>query len=223
MPRSARVVVPGYPHHVIQRGHNKQDIFLESEDYEYYLSSLMHWRVQLNVELYAYCLMTNHVHLLLAPSSANGLGQLMKRVAGRQTRFFNTKYQRCGTLWEGRFKSSIVDSSNYLANCARYIELNPVRAGLVVKPEDYIWSSYREHIRLTPQLHVCDPFESLPDAEGYSAYVSEGISSDELEFIQSTVERNQLTGTPEFIDEIEALSSVRIEHRGRGRPRKNGK
>lgn len=220
MPRSGRIVLPGFPHHVIQRGHNKQDIFLENGDYEYYLESLRNWRRQYDVKLYAYCLMTNHVHLLLEPQSPAGLAQLMKRVAGRQTRYFNSKYSRYGTLWEGRFKSSIVDTETYLLNCARYIELNPVRACLVEYPEKYTWSSYREHVGDSLRALICDHFENLPDARSYASYVAEGISSEEMEFISSSVERNQLTGSSTFIDKVEQLSSVRVERRGRGRPRK---
>ncbi|MBE9398255.1 transposase [Pontibacterium sp. N1Y112] len=220
MPRSGRLVVTGYPHHVIQRGHNKQPVFLEDEDYSYYLSSLKDWRCEYGVKLYAYCLMTNHIHLLLEPSTSEGLGLLMKRLAGRQTRYFNAKYLRNGTLWDGRYKSSVVDSDAYLFNCARYIELNPVRAGIVPTPQDYRWSSFNEHIGNSHFSNVCDTLSGLSDPENYEAYVSEGIGDDELSFIRSSVNRNQLTGSASFISKIERITSIRVEHRGRGRPRK---
>lgn len=138
MSRTGRIVLPDYPHHVVHRGHNKQDVFRRQQDYERYLAALQEFRRRYGVKLYAYCLMTNHVHLLLEPSSPTGLAQLMKRVAGRYTRYYNRSAGRTGTLWEGRYRSSLVERESYLLACCRYIELNPVRAGLVAKPDLYI-------------------------------------------------------------------------------------
>ena len=137
MPRIARVVLPGYAHHVIQRGHNRQVVFAESRDFAYYLETLAAFKNDYAVKVYAYCLMTNHVHLLLAPQASEGLAQLMKRVAGRQTRYHNGRERRSGTLWESRYKSSPVDTDAYLLACVRYIELNPVRARIAAAPEQY--------------------------------------------------------------------------------------
>ena len=107
MPRLGRVVVPNYPHHVIQRGHNKQVVFAEEADFDYYLGTLAEFKEEYNVKVFAFCLMTNHVHLVLQPGDKiTGMGQLMKRLAGRQTRYVNRKEQRSGTLWESRYKSS---------------------------------------------------------------------------------------------------------------------
>ena len=143
MPRTARIVVMGYPHHIIQRGHNRQVVFASDEDYQYYLDNLCEWKEKLGCKVYAYCLMTNHVHLIVDPGEDGGnLARLMKRVAGRQTRYLNRLEKRTGSLWEGRFKSSTISADEYLLACSRYVELNPVRAGIVADPGDYRWSSY---------------------------------------------------------------------------------
>ena len=126
MPRIGRIVLANYPHHIVQRGHDRNEVFIEDRDYSYYLESLKEFKEMFGVKVYAYCLMTNHVHLLLEPSERLGVGQLMRRLAGRQTRFRNRLENRRGTLWEGRYKSSIVDADEYLMSCVRYIEMNPV-------------------------------------------------------------------------------------------------
>ena len=143
MPRTARIVVTGYPHYIIQRGYNRQVVFALDEDYQYYLDNLCEWKEKLGCKVYAYCLMTNHVYLIVDPGEDGGnLARLMKRVAGRQTRYLNKLEKRTGSLWEGRFKSSTISADKYLLACSRYVELNPVRAGIVADPGDYRWSSY---------------------------------------------------------------------------------
>ena len=147
MPRMGRIVLPNYPHHVVQRGHNRQVVFAAEQDYQRYISDLRELKDVFGVKVYAYCLMTNHVHLLLAPGEAiAGLGQLMKALAARATRYRNRLEGRTGTLWESRYKSSVVESDTYLLACCRYIELNPVRARMVAEAGDYPWSSYRTRI-----------------------------------------------------------------------------
>ena len=147
MPRGSRVVLPNYPHHIIQRGHNRQAVFSTDKDYLNYLKHLKEWKEDLGCEVYAYCLMTNHVHLIVDPGRrVENLALLMKKVAGRQTRYVNKIAGRTGTLWEGRYKSSPIQTDEYLLACCRYIELNPVRAGIVKNPEEYPWSSYRQKV-----------------------------------------------------------------------------
>ncbi len=148
MPRKARIVIPGVAHHVIQRGHNRQMVFAIEEDFQCYLQNLVELQNAFGVKLYAYCLMTNHVHLLLVPARPKGLALLLKHLAARQTRYVNTIERRTGTLWEGRYKSSPVETETYLLACSRYIELNPVWAGIVPSLEAYRWSSYRGKIGL---------------------------------------------------------------------------
>jgi putative transposase len=148
MPRMGRAILPDYPHHVMQRGHNRQVVFAQNADYERYLDTLARFKDIYCVKVYAYCLMTKHIHLLVAPEDTAGLAALMKRLAGRQTRYHNSLEGRTGTLWEDRYKSSPVDSDNYLLVCTRHIEMNPVRANLVMTPEAYDWSSRRFHLAL---------------------------------------------------------------------------
>jgi len=134
MPRKARVVVPNTPHHLVQRGHNKQVVFVERQDYHYYLQNLREWKEKLTCKVYAYCLMTNHIHLIVDPGEEpDNLALLMKRVTGRQTRLVNYLEKRTGSLWEGRYKSSPIDTNEYLLACCRYVELNPVRAKMETK------------------------------------------------------------------------------------------
>lgn len=225
MPRTGRVVLPRYPHHITQRGHDKGVVFVVDQDYQYYLDTLAEYKKVYGVSVYAWCLMTNHVHLLLAPSDFSGLSQLMKRLAGRQTRYRNSKEGRTGTLWESRYKSSLVDEQAYLLACIRYIELNPVRAGMVARPEEHIWSSYRARVGLG-SCSWLDPVPGLESikrdeetmAESYAQYVRSAIPDGEWDLIQTAASRNQLTGDERFVEQITRITGRRIEHRGRGRP-----
>jgi putative transposase len=145
MASKLRIHPPGVPLHFVQRGHNREPTFLDAEDCRCYLSWLHEGLIRWEVELHAYVLMTNHVHLLLTPGRAEGIACLMMSLGRRYVRYVNRKYARTGTLWEGRYRSSTIDSDAYLLACYRYIELNPVRAGLVLRPQDYEWSSYRSN------------------------------------------------------------------------------
>jgi putative transposase len=225
MPRNARVILPGYPHHIVQRGHNRQVVFAEPRDYLYYLNTLKVWKSEYEVRLYAYCLMTNHAHLIMEPVNDAAIGQLMKRLAGRQTRYVNRLESRRGTLWEGRYKSSPIDTDNYLLACCRYVELNPVRARMVSKPEDYCWSSYRERLGLPAQCKILDIThadgarlpETFSNLDAYVQFLTAGIPPAETTLIRTSLKRGQLTGDTRFIDEVEGIIGRRIEHRGPGR------
>lgn len=147
MPRRHRIAVANYPHHIVQRGHNRRVVFVTDGDRQSYLDTLQEFRHELALRVYGYCLMTNHVHLIVDPTSdSRDLSLLMKRLAGRHTRRINRLERRTGTSWEGRFKCSPIESERYLMACLRYVDLNPVRAGMVSHPRDYVWSSYREHV-----------------------------------------------------------------------------
>lgn len=226
MPRIGRVVLPNYPHHVVQRGHNRQVIFVEAEDYEHYLSDLRDLKDAFGVKVYAYCLMTNHVHLLLTPDeSATGLSQLMKTLAARMTRYRNRLEGRSGTLWESRFKSSVVQSDSYLLACSRYIELNPVRAKMVRHVAEYPWSSYPQRVGLEPSWLDSDPcFDALGDSESlrcerYRIFLDQTAGDEESDLIRGALQRGQLTGNSRFVDEVERVAGVRVERRGQGRPK----
>lgn len=142
MARPPRLVLPGVALHVVQRGNNRQQCFIEDSDYLVYLHQLRQSSARAGCAVHAYCLMTNHVHLLLTPASSLACGDLMRDLGRRYVRYFNDRHRRTGTLWEGRFRSCLVDSAAYVLACYRYIELNPLRAGMVARPAAYKWSSY---------------------------------------------------------------------------------
>ena len=231
MPRTARIILPNYPHHIIQRGHNRQAVFAGEDDYRYYLDNLAEWKQRLDCKVYAFCLMTNHVHFVVDPGEdANSIGKLMKRVAGRQTRFVNRLEGRSGTLWEGRFKSSPIESNTYLLACCRYVEMNPVFAGMCDEPAAHPWSSCSSRISSKQFAWLDDDplYLDLGKTEEerrqkYLDFLQQSISNEEKALILGAVRRGQLTGGNAFVDEIESRVNRRIELRGRGRPRKNGK
>ena len=227
MPRKARVLVPNCPHHIVQRGHNRQAVFLAEEDYQIYLDNLKDWKGRLGIRLYAWCLMTNHIHLVVEPGDdAHAVSSLMKRLAGRQAAFVNRQESRCGALWDGRFKASPIQRDVYLLACCRYVEMNPVRANMVAGPRRYRWSSYRERMGLTDcgLLDRDASYLALADEESkrrerYQAFVRQGVSDREITLLRTAYERNQLTGNRRFINEIERRIGRRIEFRGRGKPK----
>ena len=225
MPRVTRVVLPHYPHHVVQRGHNRQVVFAASGDYQRYVDTLREFKELYDVAVHAFCLMTNHVHLLLSPHDTAGIGKLMKRLAGRQTRHHNRLEGRSGTLWEGRFKSSPVERDDYLLACCRYIELNPVRAGIVARPQDYAWSScrYRFGLGVATWLDYDPAYLGLGRNETerrdlYQGFLHSAIPNGEWRLIREAVQRGQLTGADRFTDEVARILGRRMERRGQGRP-----
>ncbi|MEW8506059.1 MAG: transposase [Candidatus Thiodiazotropha sp.] len=142
MPRKPRFNLIGIPQHVIQRGNNREPCFFEEQDYQRYLDDLTAAAEKYNCLVHAYVLMTNHVHLLITPIQEHGISNCMQALGRRYVRYINHKYQRTGTLWEGRYKSSLIDSDHYLLTCMRYIESNPIRANMISRPSDYRWSSH---------------------------------------------------------------------------------
>lgn len=231
MPRTSRIVLPDYPHHVIQRGHNRQAVFADAADYLYYLDSLAEFKEFFGCKVYAFCLMTNHIHLIIDPGTdVENLAKLMKRVAGRQTRFVNRQNGRTGTLWEGRFRSSPIDSDNYLLACCRYIELNPVVARMCADPSDYLWSSCRSKVELIqyPWLDL-DPLylalgaSAIERRHHYRKFLAEKVAEHEQEKIRKAVLRGQLTGDAQFVAEVELRINRRIGLRGPGRPSRPNK
>lgn len=143
MARAPRITIPAYPHRIIQRGNNRAATFFADADYRFFLDCLRQAKIKCQCRIYAYVLMTNHFHLLVEPAEVGDLGRFMQSVGRRYVRYVNRTYGRSGTLWEGRFKSAATSRDEYLIACSRYIELNPVRAGLVTHPKDYRWSSYQ--------------------------------------------------------------------------------
>ena len=152
---------PGYPVHVVHRGNNRQACFVAASDYKAYAHWLFEASVKFGVQIHAWVFMTNHVHLLMTPEKPDGVSRCMQYLGRHYVRYFNTTYGRTGTLYEGRFKSSIVQSQYYLLACLRYIELNPVRAAMVKDPAEYAWSSYRAHA-LGAQVKMWEPHPGIP-------------------------------------------------------------
>ncbi len=228
MSRKARVIIPNTPHHIMQRGHNRQVVFSSEEEFQYYRENLIEFKKQFGCKVYAYCLMTNHVHLIVNPGkNPEALSLLMKRLAGRQTRYVNKLEERSGSLWEGRFKSSIISSKEYLLACCRYIELNPLRAGLVNDPKDYLWSGYNSKVEgiVDKVLDLDSNYRALGNTQkerqsAYKEYVTETIPDEELQLIRGAIQRNQLTGSDRFRMQLEKKHEVQIFNRGRGRPKK---
>ena len=231
MPRTARILLPNTPHHIIQRGHNRQVIFASNKDYNYYRKNLVMLKREIGCKIYAYCLMTNHVHIIVDPGDEPGaISLLMKHVAGRQTRHVNNIEERSGSLWEGRFKSSIISTTEYLASCCRYVELNPLRTGMVTAPGEYKWSSFNRKAKgkKDPVVDFSANYMSLGKnarerQKAYSKYVSETVPEYELKLIREAIQRGQVTGGDKFRQEVSKKLGIPISNRGPGRPRKSRK
>ncbi|MFH0784080.1 MAG: transposase [Pseudomonadota bacterium] len=228
MPRSARTILPFTPHHIMQRGHNRQIVFVSDDDYNYYLENLLEFKREFDCRIYAYCLMTNHVHLIVDPrDKPESLSLLMKRVAGRQTRYVNKLEKRTGSLWEGRFKSSIISSKEYLPACCRYIELNPLRADLVTDPVQYQWSSYAAKVsgKKDPVIDDHPFYLSLGESKqhrqkAYAEYVLGTVPEYEIKLIRDALQRGQLTGSERFRAQTEKKLGIRFSNKKPGRPKK---
>ncbi len=145
MARKPRIDLGGLTYHLVQRGNNRDACFYGEQDYRFYLDCIMQASAKYEVAVHAYVLMTNHTHLLVSTTANGQLSRFMQHIGRRYVRYFNREYRRSGTLWEGRYKSSVIDTARYLLTCYRYIELNPVRAGMIQKPSEYSWSSARWH------------------------------------------------------------------------------
>ena len=228
MPREPRFVLPGYPHHVVHRGHNRRDILSSAQDRAFYLQTLREVKEKIGCRLYAFCLMSNHVHLLVNPEKdGDNLGTLMKTVAGTYTKYFNDTYKQSGTAWEGRYRSSVVDSDNYLLACCRYIEMNPVRAGIAKTPDGYLWSSFiyktgimrRTWIDADPEYIGLGKSESRRQA-AYRELVLTATPEEERKLLRDAVSKDHLTGNDEFREKVRETTGRLVGPGRRGRPRK---
>lgn len=223
MARLPRIGAPGIPQHIIQRGNNRQACFGSDRDFAAYAHWLEECARQSGVAIHAWVFMTNHVHLLATPETANAVSQMMQTLGRRYVRYFNRSYQRTGTLWEGRFKSCAVDAENYLLICQRYIELNPVRAGMVSHPGDYPWSSYRANglghaAKLwTPHQSYCELGRSAADrAAAYRALFAGQMDSALVKQIRLTTNQGMVLGSGRFKDDVERLTQRRVDPQKRG-------
>lgn len=225
MARLPRISPPGIPQHVIQRGNNRQVCFTRNQDQAVYARWLTQYANQFDVQVHAWVFMTNHVHLLATPQSENGVSKMMQALGRRYVQYFNRAHSRSGTLWEGRFKASLVQSEHYLLTCQRYIELNPVRALMVKDPEDYCWSSYRcNALGKESQLHTPHPeYLSLGRCKqerqtAYRAMFHSHLGADLIEDIRSSVNKGLAFGSEGFKEDLEALYSRRLTPAKLGRP-----
>lgn len=227
MPRHARLKLPGLPLHIIQRGNNRADCFYADEDYALYFHYLGKLAGEFQCAIHAYVLMTNHVHLLLTAALLDGPSLLMKHLGQRYVQYMNRSYHRSGTLWEGRFRSSIVQERGYFLSCHRYIELNPVRAGMVSHPRDYRWSSFAANAGLafSPLLTPHGEYLALGRNESergaaYRELFRWDLDTPQLDEIRSAVNGGFALGNDRFKTQVAELLKRRVERGAPGRPRK---
>lgn len=225
MARLPRLTVPGYPHHIIQRGNNRQAIFVDKADYEELLRLLEEHAKKAAVAVHAYVLMSNHVHLLATPETDQGIPQLMQAVGRRYVRYFNDRHGRTGTLWEGRYRSTLIQAERYLLACMVYIDLNPVRAGMVVEPADYPWSSHRHYIgtisdRLVTPHPLYWELGNTPFAReaAYGQLVQSGISADQQRALTDATLRGWALGEPDYVAALQRRTERRVAKGQAGRP-----
>lgn len=213
------------PLHIMQRGVNKAACFDGSDDHQLYLGLLAELSGVYGCEVHAYVLMTNHVHLLTTPIDPEGASLLMRNVGQRYVQAFNRRHKRCGPLWNDRFKASVVDSESYLFTCYRYIELNPVRAGMVAKPQLYPWSSYGFNALGIPSTFLVPRPEYLamgPSHESrtevYRALLAKELTEGELGEVRAAINANAALGSESFVSDLEQRLGVKARAAGRGRP-----
>jgi putative transposase len=226
MPRRPRVLLNGVPLHIVQRGHNRAPCFFAEEDYQSYLHWLGEALVKESAQLHSYALMTNHVHLLVTPVDATSISRILMSLGRRYVQYVNRAYRRTGTLWDSRYKSSLVDADTYLLSCMRYIEMNPVRAAMVDDPAHYRWTSYRTNAlgqvdeMITP--HPVYSGIARTDEERQSSYRAlfrANLDDDAISDIRLALNQSQPLGSSRFADMIEKVVGERREARPRGRPR----
>jgi len=230
MARLPRLNLPGIPQHVVQRGNNKQVCFFNDDDYRVYLHKLKIYSRKYKVAVHSYVLMSNHVHLLMTPETEYGVSQLMQSLGRYYVRYINQTYDRTGSLWEGRYKSTLVDSNNYFFIVSRYIELNPMRAKMVRHPGKYPWSSYQRNAQGKPMELITPHFlyQALAKTEAtrqkrYTALFEHKIADDTLEEIRDSFNKAWVLGDRRFKQQIEKKTGRRASPNARGGDRKSEK
>jgi len=226
MPRRPRFQLTGVPQHLIQRGNNRQACFFAKNDYLYYLNALQIACDKYGVRVHTYVLMTNHVHILATPDREYALSAMMQSIGRRYVRYINKKYRRTGTLWEGRFKSSLIQSEHYLLTCYRYIELNPVRAGMVEHAGEYRWSGFRANGQgfTDPVLSPHEEYLRLGITQAdrqtaYRALFQHQVGTDAMNDIRAALNHELVVGTSRFKDQVEAMTKRPVRMGKPGRPR----
>jgi len=224
--RLPRYGIPGQPQHIIQRGNNRNDIFHEQKDYRFYLRCMAEASENHGVRIHAYVLMTNHAHLLATPQHQVSIPKMMQSIGRKYVQYFNRSYRRTGTLWEGRYRSTVIDSEKYLLSCYRYIELNPVRAGMVGDPIDYVWSSYNCHAFGKPDKIISehDLFRAIGGSReqcqaSYRSLCTEELDLQFVKEMREATNRAWVLGDDDFKAKIAELSKRRTDPLKRGRHR----
>lgn len=230
MARLPRLTLPGYPHHVIQRGNNRQAIFVDPQDYETMQALLVDSAQKFRVAVHAYALMGNHFHLLVTPADSEALPRMMQAVGRSYVRYFNQRHGRSGTLWEGRYRSTLIQSERYLLACMVYIDLNPVRAGLVARPTEWPWSSHAHYLglrndRLVTPHALYWALGNTPFAREatYGELLQAGVSADRQSQLTDATLRGWALGEPTFIDDLQKKLERRVSRARPGRPASGAK
>lgn len=227
MARLPRLNLINIPQHIVQFGRENQTCFQDAEDYSFYLKSLKAAADQYLCEIHAYVLLSNSVQIIATPKLPNGIPSMMQSLGRRYVQYANHRYQRSGTLWGGRYKSSLIDSNAYLLSCYRYVELRPLQLGMVGEIEDYPWSSFHHHSGLVPNnlitehhlyLELGDDSESRCNA--YNQLFTYTFDRRLLDYIADTVQMGQVLGGDRFKDQIEQIANRQVRPLRRGRPRK---
>jgi putative transposase len=225
MARLPRLTLPGYPHHVIQRGNNRQITFHHKGDFELLLDLLGEYSEREKVDIHAYVLMSNHFHLLVTPQDANGLSRMMQAVGRRYVQTFNHVHQRTGTLWEGRFRANPIQTERYLLACMAYLDLNPVRAGMVARAADYPWSSYGHYAGLrVDKLVKPHPLYwelgNTPFAReaAYAELINQGVTPQQQAALTESALKGWALGEADFVANLQKRTDRRVSRDAAGRP-----
>ncbi|ACN16401.1 transposase family protein [Desulforapulum autotrophicum HRM2] len=210
MARMARAIAPGIPHHVIQRGNRRQQTFFNNEDYQNYLTVMSEWCAKFEVQTWAYCLMPNHVHLIMVPATKDGLNKAVGEAHRRYTRRINFREKWRGHLWQGRFSSFIMEE-RYLLACTKYVELNPVRAGLVEKPENWRWSSAGAHMKGKDDILVMTkPLLEIVKTP-WEVFLSLDVEKSQIELFQKHERTGRPLGEDSFVIKMELLLDRKLK------------
>ncbi len=230
MARLPRLVIPHQLHHIVQKSNDGKIIFVDSEDHEMFLFWLSSAVRQFQVAIHAYVLMPDHLHLLLTPSDETGIGKMMQWVGRHYVPYFNRKYQRSGTLWQGRYKATVIEAARYLLPCSLFVESNSVRSHLADDAAHYPWSSYQHHIGLKMDPVITDhplywslgntPFQR---EAAYKEMMSQPVKNSESEAITESTMKAWMLGSDRFKAEMTKLTDRRVEPIKRGRPVKQAK
>lgn len=225
MARLPRLTLPGLPHHVIQHGNNRAPIVVDDTDRQKLLDLIVEHAAATRVAVHAWVVMDNHFHLLLTPETDDGVPRMMQAVGRRYVRYFNDRHRRTGTLWEGRYKSTLVQTERYLLACMTYIDLNPVRAGLATEPAQHAWSSHRHYVGqvvlrgITPHpLYWSLGNTPFAREAAYAELVHAGLSGDQVVAITGATLHGWALGEAAFVAGLQAQTDRRVSPRRPGRP-----